>query len=148
MAKPPCKWLSLGRGGWSMHWGRHTEGSLTYGNSTLSHYGNTWREHLDDLAPDALGTDSLVIPDSEIVTWAVHGPMADVDLEPGLVRGWSATWVWNPRGEALNGRDPRFGNAGSFDYVALDVYVEILKRFGGVVFDPFEEAEQLAAEAA
>lgn len=141
MPKPPCKWLSLGRGGWTMHWGRYTDGSLNIGNSSLAHYGSTWTEHLDELAPDAIGTDTNVISDAEIVRFAVPCPMVDVDLEPGLVRGWSSTWVWNPEHGAEGKQDPRFGNARGFDYVALDVYAVILQRFGGRVFDPREEAE-------
>lgn len=145
MAKPQSPWLSIGRGGWSIHYPPYKEGNLNYGQGSLSHYGNTWTEHLHELAPDAIGTDTTVISEDEIVTFAVSGPLVDVSLENGLVRGFETTWVWAD--EPAEGRDPRFGNAGGWCYVALDVYVEICERFGGSIFNPHERARELELEA-
>jgi hypothetical protein len=136
--RPKSPWLSIGEHGWSIHFPPYQEGTLHYGVGSLSHYGDTWREHLDDLTADALGTDTRTIPDEDIVRFALSGPLGDVTLPAGHVAHLlGATERWQDVPTA--GRDPRFGNAGSLDRVALDVYVIILRRFGGRVFDPHRE---------
>jgi len=137
-ACPKGPWLSIGKHGWSIHFPPYQEGSLRYGLGTLSHYGETWREHLADLTPDALGTDTRAIPDEDIVRFAVSGPLGDIRRPDGHVAhllGAIERWQDVP----TDGRDARFGNAGPLDRVALDVYVTILLRFGGRVFDPHRE---------
>jgi hypothetical protein len=136
--RPKGPWLSVGKHGWSIHFPPYREGSLSYGEGTLSHYGDTWREHLADLTPDALGTDTRTIPDEDIVRFTVSGPIGHVAVPDGHVsRFLSGIERWEDA--PIVGRDPRFGNAGSLDRVALDVYVKILLRFGGRVFDPHRE---------
>jgi len=143
--KQPAPWLSIGRGGWSLHFKPYSAGALDIGSSTLSHYANTWVEHLDEIAPDALGTDTTVIANSEdLVRFAVSGPMGDPEVPAGMVRSFMGGLVaW--RDEPVDGRDARFGSAGSLDLVALDVYATLVQRFGGDVFDPHERARELMA---
>ena len=137
-AHPRGPWLAIGKHGWSIHFPPYQQGTLHYGVGSLSHYGDTWREHLDDLTADALGTDTRAIPDEDIVRFAVSGPLGDITLPAGHVSHvLGATERWQDVPAA--GRDPRFGNAGPLDRVALDVYVIILRRFGGRVFDPHSE---------
>jgi hypothetical protein len=136
--RPKSPLLSIGEGGWTIHFPPYQEGSIRYGRGSLEHYGDTWRKHLDDLTPDAVGTDTRTIPDADLVRFAVAGPMVDVTLPKGQVahlHGDTAKWQDVP----TDGRDPRFGNARPLDLVALDVYLTILLRFGGRVFDPHGE---------
>ena len=137
MSRPASPWLSIGRGGWSIHFPPHREGTLSYGVSTLSHYGDTWREHLDELAPGAVATDSRPMPGEDVVTFTIAGPIGDVAVPAGCVKrlgGETSPW----RDVPAEGRDARFGDAHPLDCVALDVYVTILRRFGGRVFDPHQ----------
>lgn len=138
-ARPKSPWLQIGEGGWTIHIPAYNDGKQSYGQGSLSHYGDTWREHLDDLTPDALGTDTRPIPSDDLVRFAVSGPIGDTSLPDGhisYVFGSTEPWQDTP----VAGRDPRFGSAGPLDRVALDVYVTILRRFGGRVFDPHREA--------
>jgi len=137
-ARPKGAWLAIGNHGWSVHFPPYQEGSLKYGPGTLSHYCDTWWEHLDDLTPDAVGTDTRTIPDEDLVRFVQSGPLGDVSLPDGHVAhllGATERWQDVP----TDGRDPRFGNAGPLDRVALDVYLTILLRFGGRVFDPHRD---------
>lgn len=132
---PKSPWLEIGKGRWTMHFPPYREGSLRYDAGSLSGYGETWREHLDNLTSDAIGTDTRAISDTDIVLFAIAGPLVDVTLPDGHLRclfGDTAQWQDLPTDE----RDPRFGSADWLDQVALDVYVTILQRFGGRVFDP------------
>ena len=136
--RPKSPWLEISKGRWTIHFPAYQQGSLRYGAGSLSHYGETWREHLDDLAHDAIGTDTRTISDEEIARFAVAGPLVDVTLPIGRIRqihGRTMQWQDVPTDE----RDPRFGNADWLDQVALDVYLTILLRFGGRVFDPHAE---------
>lgn len=139
MARPQSPWLSIGRGGWSIHFLPHRDGALRYGVGTLSHYGDSWREHLHELAPGAIGTDCRPMSIEDLVTFAVAGPIGDPSVPDGCVMrlaGPPTPW----RDAPADGRDPRFGDARSLDCVALDVYLTILRRFGGRVFDPHAAA--------
>jgi hypothetical protein len=135
--------LAIGRGGWTIYYERRETptGSCT---SRLSHYGDTWREHTNELAPGALATDTRVIEDlAALSVLAVSGPMVDPQLPAGSVSRFSGgveTW----RDAASGDRDRRFGDAAALDYVAADVYARIVERFGGCVFDPHRAAARTA----
>lgn len=131
------QWLSIGHGGWTIQFPTVRTSPTSTTRSRLSHYGETWREHLHELSPDAVGTDCTVIPDEDLVRLSVSGPMGDPEVPAGMVRqmfGPDVPWIDRSAGD----RDPRFGNAGSLDYVAMDVYLLIFRRFGGRVFSPHE----------
>lgn len=117
--------LSIGHGGWSARPDR---------NTTVSHYGETWKTHR--FAPDAVGVDLTVVPWEELCSLSMAGPMCDPFLPDGTVsRAFGSELVPFVPG-AHHDRDPRFGNARSLDYVALDVYVGIARSFGARVFSP------------
>ena len=133
--RPLSPWLAVGRGGWTIHFLPHREGRISYGVSTLSHYGDTWREHLDELAPSAVGTDTRPMREEDVITFSVAGPMGDPSGSGGCMKRLDRS-IEQCRDFPVDGREPRFGDARSLDCVALDVYVTILCRFGGRVFDP------------
>lgn len=144
MSRAQSPWLSIGRYGWTIHFPTRREGSLT-SSSRLSHYGESWREHLHELTPDALGTDTRAMSPEDLTVFTIAGPIGDPDLPAGQLRRLNAQQTsW--RDVQRRGRDRRFGDAGSLDLVALDVYVKILTRFGGRVFNPHTlvQAEQRA----
>src|SRR5262249_50189326 len=130
---------------------------------------------LPKMSTDVLVIDTLTVPSEGIVAFAVEGPMVDIDLAPGMVshfggatEPWSidaayvtptfsdpptarliATLVANSGTVgaliARPGRDARFGNAGGFDHVAIDVLAVIAASFGATVTTV---AHELAAHAA
>jgi hypothetical protein len=108
--------------------------------STRSHYGDTWREDLASHATDdCIGVDTTVIPEDAIVTFAVSGPMVDVDLPDGTVSSFLGELVPFNWRETDPARDARFGNAHSLDTVSVDVYVEIARAFGARIFNPYTD---------
>lgn len=122
--------LSIGHGGWSVQF--RESGS----SSTLSHYGETWREHLRELAPDCVGVDLTAVEWSELCTLSACGPMCDPFLPAGMRQSWGETMPWCD--VAQDDRDARFGDARSLDYVAQDVYLTIAARFGARIFNPHD----------
>jgi hypothetical protein len=133
--KPRALLLSIGRYGWCMWFPPHEENGIRFLDSQLLGYGDAWREHLDDMADRIVGADSRTIPAEDLYTWAWHGPMCRPTLPNGMVsRIGSPVLPWVDRPD--EDHDPRLGNAHGLDLVALDVYVELLRRFGGRTFDP------------
>jgi len=125
--------LCIGRGGWTGHH-RRVDGSSVSASRT-EHYGETWRDH--DFTPDAVAVDTTTIPEADIVTFAVAGPMVDVNLKPGMVSKFGAVVAFDPRPSFDRGSEhARFGNAWALDLVAVDVYVRLAESFGARVFDP------------
>lgn len=126
--------VTKGHGGWSIHFRpeRTEHGSST---STLSHYGDTWTAHLDELEPGALFVDVTVIEDGALVDLAVKGPMLDTELRPGEIRGLAGY-------RECDYSAPFFG-ARSLDYVSAIDWVELRRRAGAVVADAREHAAQL-----
>lgn len=126
--------LQIGRGGWTGHH-RRIEGS-SISNSRTQHYGESWRAH--DFTPGAVAVDTTTIPDDRIATFALAGPMVDVDLPPGTVSqvfGGRTPFDPRPRFD----RPPssaEFGNAGPMDNVSVDVFVRLAEQFGARIFDP------------
>ncbi len=125
-----AKHLTLGRGGWSIRWGI---------GGSVSHYGDTWKGHLHELASDAVGIDLTVIPLQDLSRLSICGPLVDNLLAPGqilkLCAEAPAPWIDQPQ----PGKDARFGDASSLDRVSLDVYLTIARRFGDRIFDPHQE---------
>ncbi|MGA2162922.1 MAG: hypothetical protein ABSH36_00455 [Solirubrobacteraceae bacterium] len=134
---PQSPWLHIARFGWTIHFPAQRT-PYRFGGATLSHYGESWRGHLHELTADAIGTDARTVADEDIVRLSVSGPLGNPELPAGrIMRINAAPEPW--RDTPTDGHDPRFGNAGALDYVALDVYVTILRRFGGRVFDPHRD---------
>lgn len=137
--KAPIIHLSIGRGGWT---GNHAtvtkqrDWGVSRDTSRVSHYGDTWLSH--PFASGAIAIDTTTVPDEhpdglDIYTLAVRGPMTDPELPAGSVSKLSA-------GTVPFVDDGRFGNAGSFDHVSVDVMATIAGRFGARIFDPAAEA--------
>lgn len=132
--RPLAPALHLAPPGWSIDYLPYTTpGGLRYGSGCLSGYGDDWTAHVHELAPDA-----LVIDKRSVRTWedlsrlAVSGPMPGAEVPEGMRDSLSEGIVpW--RDQPQPDRDPRFGNARSFDRVALDVYCRIAHRFGARV---------------
>lgn len=132
--KPPAVALHITAPGWSLDYPPYQSGSLSYGSGSLSGYGDDWTAHIHELAPDALVIDKRACTSwEELSRLAVSGPMPGAEVPAGMRDSLSAGIVpWNDRPTV--DRDPRFGDARSFDRVALDVYVTIAERFGARVF--------------
>lgn len=121
-----CPLLHIGRGGWSMH----------LPSATRSHYGTTWRDHADEFTDDAVVVCTLTMSAEDVYVFAMSGPVLDVALPAGMMRDpfTNGLTPWDPR--PLIDRPAhcaRLGNARSLSYVAIDVYCELAKKFGGDV---------------
>lgn len=157
----PAAIAGVGRGGSWIEYRRGVK--VSHGRSsgydrTLAELVGSHPE-LDDAVPLV---DTGAIPDDAIVSFAVDGPMVDADLAPGMVQKMAgATVPWSGPGENVPGlaavpsaamvgalmlaedgpaaynaverRDGRCGNAGGFDYVAVDVYAAIALAYGATV---------------
>jgi hypothetical protein len=149
--KPLAPILTIGRGGWTIHFPTELSPRGNKSKSSLSHYGDTWREHLANMTPDAVGIDSTAIGEDDIVTYAISGPMVDPDLAFGMVLPFAceggAPRPWHAE-VTVEGRDPRFGDARGFDYVAPDVAAAIARRFGARVFNPHADAAHCSGSPA
>jgi hypothetical protein len=125
-----AKHLTLGHGGWTICWGI---------GASVSHYGDTWKGHLHELASDAVGIDLTVIPLQNLSRLSICGPLVDNLLAPGQILKLCAEapvpWIDQPQ----PGKDARFGDASSLDRVSLDAYLTIARRFGARIFDPHQE---------
>lgn len=124
----------VGRGGtW---FDRDCTGSA-YSSSGSSGYGRSLVELVTEHPeiPDGCPlTDILPMSDDDILTFAIAGPMVDASLPAGMVSKLGAGLVpWDADGS--NPHDPRLGSARGFDRVAIDVYLTIVRRFGGYVTD-------------
>lgn len=141
--------LSIGHGGWSIHLPAPPEvpgRAYQEDESTLSHYGDSWTGHLDLLRADAIGVDCTACKDDDLVTFSVAGPMCDASLPDGtrlpFLTDAPVPWTDTPRNpyEREDGTiftpDARLGDASSLDYVALDVYLILARRFGRRIFNP------------
>jgi hypothetical protein len=125
-----AKHLTLGHGGWAICWGI---------GASVSHYGDTWKGHLHELASDAVGIDLTVIPLQDLSRLSICGPLVDNLLASRQILKLCAeapvSWIDQPQ----PGKDARFGDASSLDRVSLDVYLTIARRFGARIFDPHQE---------
>ena len=141
MNEPKYAFLSIGFGGWSMKGLRQvTESGST--TSNLSHYGDTWKTHLSDLAPDSIAVDLTRCesadwpgnPSEALVKLSIAGPMADPNVPEGMRR-------------TLNGDQPyeitddRPYGAGSLDYINPRDYARLAAAIGARVFDPHTDTD-------
>lgn len=115
VSQPPL--AVLGYGGNTIYYCKHTRGTgLTCEEAQQAH----------------CVVDLTVIPWDTLCILSIQGPMVDPFMAPGLVNGFTkGTVCWDDA--PIEGKDDRLGNTGSFDYVALDVYLTIAQRFGAAV---------------
>lgn len=118
--------VHIGHGGWSIHYRK--VGNST---STLSHYGSTWIDHVDELEDGAYVVDTREMPD--LVTWAISGPMLNVEVKRGEIWSFSATREID--------RSARFYGARSLDYISVEDWVDLAREMGALVYDAREHAE-------
>ena len=124
--------VHIGNYGWTAYY----EG----GNTRLQHYGDTWRERVQEFADLTYIVDTRPLHDDDyetLVDLAYGVGIVDPRLAPGEVQRpfGRGTTHYEPNGTAGEGRDPRFGNTGGFDTLAPDVYAAIHARFGARVVE-------------
>ena len=110
------------------------------GHGGVTGYGEppqTWRVTgiSDKEAEDgaAIVVDLTPIPWDDLCTLSISGPMVDPKLEGNARQGiFGDIEPFDPN--PVDGRDPRLGNARSFDHVSVKVYCELARSFGAMVY--------------
>lgn len=121
-------YLSIGFGGWTMH--------SADGLSKLSHYGDTWREHVYEMTDDVIGVDLTACQDPDfpgqpslaLIELTLMGPMPRGSVEPGTFDGFAGCRPLDP--------SKPYGGAGSLSYVNPRDYARMAAAIGARVFDP------------